>query len=64
MNQTDLDDLKRQNNHLEAQIRVLERAKNMGNFGKSASEILSDGGLPKTFDNSIRIYEISSIKIY
>jgi len=38
--------MKDQNNHLEAQIRVLERARNMGNSsGKSAAEILTDQGL-------------------
>ena len=45
LNQTDLDDLKRQNNHLEAQIRALERAKQTNNFGKSAAELLNDQGL-------------------
>ena len=44
INQTDLEDLKRQNSHLEAQIRALERAKSTGNFN-SATEILSDQGL-------------------
>ena len=41
INQTDLEDLKRQNNHLEAQIRALDKAKSVGNFS-SAKEILSD----------------------
>ena len=45
LNQTDLDDLKRQNNHLEAQIRALERAKQTNNFGKSAAALLNDQGL-------------------
>ena len=46
LSQTDMDNLKGQNNHLEAQIRVLERARNMGNSsGKSAAEILTDQGL-------------------
>jgi len=45
LNQTDLDDLKRQNNHLEAQIRALERAKQTNNFGKSAAGLLNDQGL-------------------
>jgi hypothetical protein len=44
VNQNDLEDLKRQNSHLESQIRALERAKNAGNFA-SASDILSDQGL-------------------
>ena len=44
MNQSDLEDLKRQNAHLEAQIRALERAKSAGNFS-SAAEILTDNGL-------------------
>ena len=44
LNQNDLDDLKRQNSHLEAQIRALERAKTAGNFS-SAADILSDQGL-------------------
>jgi len=41
INQTDLEDLKRQNNHLEAQIRALDKAKSVGNFS-TAKEILSD----------------------
>ena len=44
INQSDLEDLKRQNSHLEAQIRALERAKTTGNFSSSA-EILTDNGL-------------------
>ncbi len=44
INQTDLEDIKRQNSHLEAQIRALERAKTTGNF-QSAADILSDQGL-------------------
>lgn len=44
INQNDLEDLKRQNSHLEAQIRALERAKSTGNFS-SAAEILNDQGL-------------------
>merc|ERR1719328_26163 len=36
INQSDLEDLKKQNNHLEAQIRALERAKTTGNFSSSA----------------------------
>merc|ERR1712243_154170 len=44
INQTDLEDLKRQNNHMEAQIRALEKAKTVGNFS-SAKEILSDQDL-------------------
>ena len=44
-NQSDMDDLKRQNDHLEAQIRALERAKNVGTFGKSVTELLNDEGL-------------------
>ena len=44
INQSDLEDLKKQNNHLEAQIRALERAKTTGNFSSSA-EILTDNGL-------------------
>ena len=44
--QTETDKLKGQNNHLEAQIRALERAKNRGDSsGKSAAEILIDQGL-------------------
>merc|ERR1719464_1375712 len=41
-NQSDMDDLKRQNDHLEAQIRALERAKSVGTFGKSVAELLND----------------------
>ena len=44
-NQSDMDDLKRQNDHLEAQIRALERAKSVGTFGKSVTELLNDEGL-------------------
>lgn len=44
INTNDLEDLKKQNTHLEAQIRALERAKSAGNFS-SAAEILSDQGL-------------------
>merc|ERR1712223_97176 len=44
INQTDLEDPKRQNNHMEAQIRALEKAKTVGNFS-SAKEILSDQDL-------------------
>ena len=44
--QTERDNLKVENNHLEAQIRALERAKNMGDSSrKSAAEILMDQGL-------------------
>ncbi len=42
--QHDVDDLKRQNNHLEAQIRALERAKSLGNFS-SVADILNESGL-------------------
>ena len=46
LSQTETDNLKGQNNHLEAQIRVLERAKITGNSSdKSAAEILIDQGL-------------------
>ena len=45
LNQTDMETLKRQNDHLEAQIRVLEGARNVGNSGRSATEILNDQGL-------------------
>jgi len=47
--QKDIDDLKRQNHHLEAQIRALERAKNSGQFS-SAQEVLEATGL--NFDPS------------
>lgn len=40
----DIDDLKRQNQHLEAQIRALEGAKTNGNF-TSAAEVLQSHGL-------------------
>ncbi len=39
-----MDDLKRQNTHLEAQIRALERAKSLGNFS-SVADILNESGL-------------------
>ena len=42
--QRDIDDLKHQNQHLEAQIRALERAKNSGQF-TSAREVLQSTGL-------------------
>ncbi len=45
--QRELDDLKRQNQHLEAQIRALERAKNSGQFS-SAREVLDSSGLGLT----------------
>ena len=50
INQTDLEDLKRQNNHLEVQIRALEKAKTVGNFS-SAKEILSDQELMAEGEN-------------
>ena len=40
----DIDDLKRQNSHLEKQIRTLERAKSSGNYS-SAADVLSENGL-------------------
>jgi len=42
--QQDIDDLKRQNTHLEKQIRTLERAKSSGNYS-SAAEVLNENGL-------------------
>lgn len=42
--QQDIEDLKRQNTHLEKQIRTLERAKSSGNYS-SAAEVLSENGL-------------------
>ena len=42
-----MDDLKRQNTHLEAQIRALERAKSLGNFS-SVADILNESGLVRT----------------
>ena len=46
LTQTERDNLKVENNHLEAQIRALERAKNVGDSShKSAAEILIDQGL-------------------
>merc|ERR1711890_84037 len=50
INQSDLEDLKRQNSHLEAQIRALEKAKTVGNFS-SAKEILSDQELMAEGEN-------------
>ena len=44
-NQYDMNDLKRQNDHLEAQIQALERAQYVGTFDKSAAELLNDEGL-------------------
>merc|ERR1712168_1132571 len=43
-NQQDIEDLKRQNSHMEKQIRVLERAKASGNYN-SAADILEENGL-------------------
>lgn len=40
----DIEDLKKQNNHLEAQIRALEKAKNSGVYS-SASQVLDSVGL-------------------
>ena len=40
----DIDNLKRQNSHLEAQIKALERAKNSGQY-HSSTEILESQGL-------------------
>ena len=46
LSQTETDNLKGQNKHLEAQIRALERVKNMvDSSGKSAAEILIEQGL-------------------
>jgi hypothetical protein len=45
--QYDIDDLKRQNGHLEAQIRALERAKSSGNFS-SVADILAESGLVRS----------------
>jgi len=42
--QQDIDDLKRQNGHLEKQIRTLERAKSSGHYS-SAADVLSENGL-------------------
>merc|ERR1711899_466244 len=50
INQTDLEDLKRQNSHLEVQIRALEKAKSVGNFS-SAKEILNDQELMAEGEN-------------
>eukprot|EP00096_Caligus_rogercresseyi_P005213 TRINITY_DN2025_c0_g1_i1.p1 TRINITY_DN2025_c0_g1~~TRINITY_DN2025_c0_g1_i1.p1 ORF type:complete len:230 (-),score=99.00 TRINITY_DN2025_c0_g1_i1:392-1081(-) len=41
----DIDDLKRQNMHLEEQIRALERAKNMGGSLSSSDVVLANAGL-------------------
>jgi len=43
-NQQDIEDLRRQNSHLEKQIRVLEGAKQSGNYS-SAADILEENGL-------------------
>ena len=40
----DIEDLKRQNTHLEKQIRTLERAKSSGNYS-SAADVLNENGL-------------------
>ena len=48
----DIDDLKRQNTHLEKQIRVLERAKSAGNYSSSA-DILSEHGLHEDAANIV-----------
>lgn len=43
-NQQDIEDLRRQNSHLDKQIRVLEGAKQSGNYS-SAADILEENGL-------------------
>ena len=44
-NQSDMSDLKRQNDQLEAQIQALERAQYNSFIDKSAAELLNDEGL-------------------
>jgi len=51
-NQQDIEDLKRQNSHLEKQIKVLERAKSTGNYS-SAAEILEENGLNEDAANLV-----------
>ena len=51
-NQQDIEDLKRQNSHLEKQIRVLERAKSSGNYN-SAADILEENGLNEDAANLV-----------
>merc|ERR1712113_417372 len=62
INQTDLEDLKRQNNHMEAQIRALERAKTTGNFS-SAAEILNEQGLLDEGETIPTANDLGSTKI-
>jgi len=51
-NQQDIEDLKRQNSHLEKQIKVLERAKSTGNYN-SAADILEENGLNEDAANLV-----------
>jgi len=62
LNHTDLEDLKRQNSHLEAQIRALERAKGAGNFS-SAAEILNEQGLLDEGETIPTANDLGSTKI-
>ncbi len=50
-----MDDLKRQNSHLEAQIRALERAKSLGNFS-SVADILNESGLVRKRSSNTHTY--------
>merc|ERR1711910_106666 len=62
LNHTDLEDLKRQNSHLEAQIRALERVKGAGNFS-SAAEILNEQGLLDEGETVPTANDLGSTKI-
>lgn len=49
--QQDIDDLKRQNNLLESQIRALEKAKITGNFAAETCEVTKSEGVPMSAYN-------------
>ncbi|XP_051160762.1 protein max isoform X1 [Leptopilina boulardi] len=51
--QTDIDDLKRQNNLLESQIRTLEKAKITGNFAAETCEVTKSDSESESSDSEI-----------
>ncbi|KAK6180949.1 hypothetical protein SNE40_008910 [Patella caerulea] len=58
-NQQDIDDLKKQNNVLEQQIRALEKARNTGQFAQS-SVVNPKGGTVSAFDGGSEETDTSS----
>ncbi|XP_022178139.1 protein max-like [Myzus persicae] len=62
--QQDIDDLKRQNNILESQIKTLERAKASGNYGMESSELPLDGtGLDNSDASGEEVHKSKRLKI-